>query len=145
MEERLYYLLNTAQHALRSHVDEEGLARTGLTSAQMGLLFFVAKNDGCLVNEVSAGLRLKNAAVTGLIARTEKTGVIRRRPSTEDRRATHLFLTPKGRRLLAEIHGLNQELNAALREGFSVEELTIVLRFLNHVRGLPTRRKALRG
>jgi len=98
MEERLYFLLNTAQHVLRKFVDEEGLART------------------------------------------EKTGVIRRRTSADDRRAAQLFLTPKGRRLLGEIHQLNQELNAALREGFSSEELAVVMRFLRHVRALPEAR-----
>jgi len=140
MEERLYFLLNTAQHVLRKFVDEEGLARTGLTSAQMGLLFFVARHEGCLLNEVAAGLDLKSATVTGLLARTEKTGVIRRRTSADDRRAAQLFLTPKGRRLLGEIHQLNQELNAALREGFSSEELAVVMRFLRHVRALPEAR-----
>jgi DNA-binding MarR family transcriptional regulator len=136
MEERLYYLLNTAQHALRQRVDQEGVARTGLTSARMGLLFFIAKHDGCLLKDVGRGLGLTNATVTGLIARTERTGVIRRKVSSEDRRATQLFLTPKGRRQLAEIGKLNAELNAAIREGFTAEEISVVIRFLNHVRDI---------
>ncbi|MFT3927816.1 MAG: MarR family transcriptional regulator [Myxococcales bacterium] len=139
MEERLYFLLNAAQHELRQFVDQEGLGRTGLTSAQMGVLFFVARNDGCLLSEVGKALGVKSAAVTGLISRTEKTGVIRRKASAEDRRAAQLFLTPKGRRLLTDIHRLNIELNAALREGFSYDELAVVVRFLEHVRTLPSR------
>ena len=43
-------------------------------------------------------------------------------------------MTAKGRRELDEIHALNEELNAALQEGFTAEELKTVLRFLNHVR-----------
>ena len=137
MDERLYYQLNTAQHELRQFVDKEALARTGLTSVQMGLLFFVAKHDGCLQKDAGRGLGLKDATVTGLIARTERAGVIRRRSSPEDGRATQLFLTAKGRRLLTEVHELNRELNTALRGKFSSEEIAVVLRFLNHVRSLP--------
>ena len=140
MEERLYYLLNVAQHELRKFVDERGLERTGLTAARMGLLFFVARNDGCLLNQVGTGLGLKNAAVTGLVARTEKTGVIRRKASSEDRRASQLFLTPKGSRLLEEVRKLNEDLNAALRDGFTPEELAVVVRFLNHVRSIPAKK-----
>jgi DNA-binding MarR family transcriptional regulator len=140
MEERLYYLLNIAQHELRKFVDSEALARTGLTSARMGLLFFVAKNDGTFLSAVGKGLGLKNAAVTGLVARTEKTGVIQRKASPDDRRASQLFLTAKGRRQLDAIRKLNEELNAALREGFTPEEIAVVVRFLNHVRSLPRSR-----
>jgi len=130
---RLYFQLNVAQQALRKHVDEQGVLRTGLTSAQMGVLFFVAKHDGCLLKELGEGIGLKNAAITGLVARTEKTGCLRRRASTEDGRATHLHLTSKGQKKLEEIQKLNEELNLALRAGFAEQEIDLVLRFLQHV------------
>jgi DNA-binding MarR family transcriptional regulator len=133
VDKRLYFQLNVAQQALRKHVDEQGVARTGLTSAQMGALFFVAKHDGCLLKDLGEGLGLKNAAITGLVARTEKTGCIRRRASSEDGRATHLHLTAKGQKKLEEIHKLNDELGRALRDGFADEEISVVLRFLQHV------------
>jgi len=133
VDKRLYFSLSVAQQALRKHVDEQGLARTGLTSAQMGVLFYVAKHDGCLLKELAEGIGVKNAAITGLVARTEKTGNIRRRASSEDGRATHLHLTAKGQKKLEEIHKLNDELHRALRSGFSDGELEVVLRFLQHV------------
>lgn len=132
MDKRLYFSLSVAQQALRKHVDEQGLARTGLTSAQMGVLFYVAKHDGCLLKELAEGIGIKNAAITGLVARTEKTGNIRRRASSEDGRATHLHLTAKGQKKLEEIHKLNDELHRALRSGFDEGEIEIVLRFLQH-------------
>jgi DNA-binding MarR family transcriptional regulator len=133
VDKRLYFLLNMAQQTLRKYVDEQGLSQTGLTSAQMGVLFFLAKHDGCLLKELGEGLGLKNAAITGLVARTEKTGCIRRRASSEDGRATHLHLTAKGQKKLEDIRRLNDELNRALREGFDESELEVVLRFLRHV------------
>jgi DNA-binding MarR family transcriptional regulator len=133
VEKRLYFLLNAAPQALRKHVDEQAIARVGLTSAQMGVLFYLAKHEGCLLKELGQGLALKNAAITGLVARTEKTGCIRRRASSEDGRATHLYLTAKGHKKLEEIQRLNEELNRTLRAGFSDGEIEIVLRFLRHV------------
>jgi DNA-binding MarR family transcriptional regulator len=133
LEKRLYFSLSVAQQALRKHVDEQGLARTGLTSAQMGVLFYVAKHDGCLLKELAEGVGIKNAAITGLVARTEKTGCIRRRASSEDGRATHLHLTAKGQKKLEEIMKLNEELHRELKKGFSEQEIEVVLRFLQHV------------
>lgn len=133
VDKRLYFLLNVAQQAIRKRVDDDALARVGLTSAQCGVLFFVAKHDGCLLKELAEGLGLKNAAITGLVARTEKTGCLRRDASPDDARATKLHLTAKGQRKLREIGALNQTLQARLTEGFAESELALIARFLEHV------------
>lgn len=132
-DKRLYFLLNVAQQALRKRMDEEGVARTGLTSAQMGVLFYIAKHDGCLLKDLGRGLGVKNAAITGLVARTEKTGCIKRKASSIDGRATHLHLTAKGQRKLEEIKRLNEELGRELKSGFIEAELETVARFFQHV------------
>jgi MarR family transcriptional regulator, organic hydroperoxide resistance regulator len=131
-DKRLYFQLNLAQQALRQRVDRECIARVGLTSAQAGLLFYVAQHDGCLLKDLASGLGLKNAAITGLVARTERTGCVRRQASREDARATLLHLTAKGRAKLLEIKRLNERFNEQLRDGFSAAELDVVLRFLQH-------------
>ncbi|HEY6878918.1 MAG TPA: MarR family transcriptional regulator [Polyangiales bacterium] len=132
-DKRLYFQLNVAQQALRKRIDEEGLERTGLTSAQMSVLHYLAKHDGCLLKDLGRGLGVKNAAVTGLVARTEKTGCIKRKASSSDGRATHLHLTAKGQRKLEEIKRVNEELSRELRSGFSESELETVSRFFQHV------------
>jgi DNA-binding MarR family transcriptional regulator len=132
-DKRLYFLLNVAQQALRKRMDEEGLARTGLTSAQMGVLFYLAKHEGCLLKDLGRGLGVKNAAITGLVSRTERTGCIKRKASSVDGRATHLHLTAKGQRKLEEIKKLNDEVARELKQGFSESELETATRFLQHV------------
>jgi DNA-binding MarR family transcriptional regulator len=141
-DKRLYFLLNVAQQALRKRMDEDGVARTGLTSAQMGVLFYVAKHDGCLLKDLGRGLGVKNAAITGLVARTEKTGCLKRKASSLDGRATHLHLTAKGQRKLEEIKKLNDELGRELKSGFSESELETVSRFLQHVVAISTPEEA---
>lgn len=133
MERRLFLLLNRAQHGLQTRVDDEAVRRTGLTSTQMGVLLYLAKHDGCLLKELGDGLGLKNAAMTGLVARTESTGCCERRASPDDKRATQVFLTAKGRKMLAKVASLNDALNRLLRQGFSHDEVETVLRFLNSV------------
>ncbi len=132
-DKRLYFMLNVAQQALRKRMDEDGVSRTGLTSAQMGVLFYVAKHDGCLLKDLGRGLGVKNAAITGLVARTEKTGCLKRKASSVDGRATHLHLTAKGQRKLEEIKKLNDEIGRELKQGFSESELETVSRFFQHV------------
>jgi DNA-binding MarR family transcriptional regulator len=137
-DERLYFLLSSAQQSLRQKVDQECVARVGLTSAQAGLLFYVAQHDCCALGELAQGLGVKNAAITGLVARTEKTGCIRREVSRDDARSAQLHLTAKGQKKLGEIKRLNTSFNERLRGDFSSSEIDLVLRFLRHVRALAT-------
>jgi DNA-binding MarR family transcriptional regulator len=48
-------------------------------------------------------------------------------------RATQVFLTAEGKKKLALVALLNDELNRFLRRGFSEAEIDVVLRFLNEV------------
>ncbi|MDB4975025.1 MAG: MarR family transcriptional regulator [Myxococcaceae bacterium] len=132
-EKRLYFLLNLAQQTLRKRVDELAVARVGLTSAQVGVLFFLARHDGALLMDVARGVGIKNAAISGLVDRIEQTGCVQRKASRADGRAVELHLTAKGRKKLSEIERLNRELDAWLREGFSPDEVALVLRFLGRV------------
>jgi DNA-binding MarR family transcriptional regulator len=76
---------------------------------------------------------VKPAAITGLVARTVKTGCVRTQASRADGRATQAYLTAKGRERVAEIRELGRELNRRLYDGFSEAELDTVRRFLHHV------------
>jgi DNA-binding MarR family transcriptional regulator len=133
VDKRIYFLLNVATQALRKSVDDEAVERTGLTSAQMGVLQFVAQHDGCTLGELAAGVGVKPAAITGLVARTVKTGCVRTQASRDDGRATQVYLTARGRERVAEIRDLGRELNRRLYDGFSEAELDTVRRFLQHV------------
>ena len=58
MDHRLVYLLNVGQRRLHRW-SQARTAAGGVTAAQAGLLFFLAKNDGALTNEAAAALDLK--------------------------------------------------------------------------------------
>ena len=129
MEHRLVYLLNVGQRRLHrwSH------ARTavgGVTAAQAGLLFFLGSNDGALMSEAAAALHMGAPGMSGLADRTERAGLIERRPDETDRRASRLWLTETGRAARQRSKTGMKALNAKLTEGFTAAEIDVVARWL---------------
>jgi len=85
-----------------------------LTPLQMGVLAYVNKENGEPgIDQVGLAARLgidrNNAGVVAL--ELEKKGLIERRVSSADRRARHLYLTPKGEKTY---HRLAPDIRAAI-------------------------------
>jgi DNA-binding MarR family transcriptional regulator len=70
----------------------------------------------------------------------EREGLIRRRADGNDGRRSYLKLSPKGRKLLEQIHERNHELERSLSSVLGVEEMrnaaTILAKLRNFVEGL---------
>ncbi|MFJ4291886.1 MarR family winged helix-turn-helix transcriptional regulator [Cupriavidus sp. NPDC089707] len=129
MEHRLVYLLNVGQRRLQRW-SQARAATGGVTSAQAGLLFFLGRNDGALMNEAATALDLGAPGMSGLADRTERAGLIERRPDESDRRASRLWLTDAGRSARQRSRAGMKVLNAKLTEGFTPEEIDVVARWL---------------
>ena len=82
----------------------EPLVQNGecLTQVQENCLRFIYYHQTPMVKEVAEGLQISNAAVTKLVDRLEKKGLVRREFSRTDRRQILLSLTPAGIRLLED-------------------------------------------
>ncbi len=57
------------------------------------------------MTELADYLGLEKQTMSGLIARAEKRGLVARAPNEEDRRATDVFLTTEGMRVVNELRG----------------------------------------
>jgi MarR family transcriptional regulator, lower aerobic nicotinate degradation pathway regulator len=55
------------------------------------------------MQELARLLELDNSSVTGLVDRAERRVLVQRAPSRDDRRSVHVSLTPRGRRVIAEV------------------------------------------
>ena len=130
-EKRIYYKLNLAQHLLSKRVDSILGERLGIKSVQVGAIFFLLKNDGCMLGELSAGLSLNNSAITGLVSRMEKAGLLKREPCSVDGRSFRLFLTEKAKLIGRKAVPLSAQFNQRLYSGFTEAELDTVNRFLD--------------
>lgn len=132
-DKRLFFLLNRARHAALKCADQTMIRELGVTSSQLGVLYFLRKNDGCLLKELSEGLGLNNSAITGLADRMEAIDLVERRADEADGRAFRLFLSPLGRARAEASLPLLKELNARIEKDFSAAELETVARFLETV------------
>lgn len=129
-ERRLFFLLSAGARRVQRWIDAELAGRGGLTQVQSGLLFFLGKDGGALIGEAAEALDVAPSAMTGLVDRMERSGLIERRPDPDDGRAQRLFLTDQGREARAfALDGL-KDLNATLTEGFSEAEVATIARWL---------------
>ncbi|MFD0903381.1 MarR family winged helix-turn-helix transcriptional regulator [Actinomadura sediminis] len=115
---RLYFLLQRAAHRLRTVADRRCLAAAGVTTAQLGALLAVQDEPDATQRALARTLGLRESAVTALVARLVKAGLVARRPHPREHRAVVLELTPGGRAALRaarpEIDRFNRELRELL-------------------------------
>jgi DNA-binding MarR family transcriptional regulator len=68
-----------------------------------------AHGDQCRVQNIAGRVHLSQSALSRLIGRLEKDGLVRRSVCVEDRRGVYVALTEKGRALHAEVLPLQRE------------------------------------
>src|SRR5438034_8422638 len=74
-----------------------------LSPAQCHVLHLIEPDRPIPMGELAEALACDASNVTGLVDRLESRGLVRRRPSAEDRRVKVLELTPAGSRLRAQM------------------------------------------
>lgn len=128
---RLIYLLSVAQRRLQRWMAVQ--PENEVTPAQAGLLFILGKQDGVLMGEAGAALDMGPAGISGLVDRSAAAKLVERRADREDGRAWRVWLTPKGRTVLAQAKTSAAQLNAALTDGFTSAEIDVVARWLTSI------------
>ncbi len=134
---RLFHLLDLAAHAVRQRLEKRAQADLGISMVQVGALFFLVENPGCLHRDLATALGIQPAGVSGLVDRMETAELVTRKPSPTDARAQHLHVTAAGKRIAAKAGPVVRALQADLATGFTDAELDVVARFLTACRDLP--------
>lgn len=123
-DNRLIYLIFTAQQKLRTHINNIMIRENvRVTPAQAGILFLLKEKDGRTMSELSQILSIDNSTITGLVDRLEKAGLVRRNLSPTDRRALHVYASPEGMQEADKAGKVIRMVNQEIREGFTAEEL----------------------
>lgn len=133
MDKRFFYLLNKARHRVYKHADQLSEEMLGISVTQVGALLLVAGNEGCLLKDLAHSLNLNSSALTGLAGRMESKGLLKRQACDQDGRASRLYLTELGRQKIESAKPLIAELNNRMTDGFSDEEVIVILKFLNRL------------
>jgi|GEM_PF-364249 len=89
-------------------------ARYNLSMGQSYILCALLEEDGSSLTRVGQRANLESSTLTTMVDRLERDRLVERRPSTEDRRTTHLYITNKGREIGSEIYEEACRHNAAI-------------------------------
>lgn len=100
---RQFERLAAFRHSLRCFLrhSEKATRKQGLTPQQYQLILAIKgypRRDFATVGELAEQLQRNHHSVVELINRTEKSGLVKRRQGTKDRRQVFIELTPKGER-----------------------------------------------
>jgi DNA-binding MarR family transcriptional regulator len=87
------HFLNLLQRLRRLGPGQPPFEEVDISSAQLGLIEWVAAAPGCSLQDLAAGLALTAPTVSVAVRRLEEAGLLERRPDPQDRRALRLFLT----------------------------------------------------
>ncbi len=130
-EDRLIYLISMAQLALRTRINTL-FADAGLrvTLPQATVLFLLTEKDCRMMSEMGRIVGVDNSAMTGLVDRLEKAGLVRREAKQEDRRALLIRITPDGREEARRAAKIIRDVNEGIREGFEEDQIKTLKKIL---------------
>jgi DNA-binding MarR family transcriptional regulator len=128
---RLVYLLHRAARVAVGHVTLRTQSEVGVSAVQLGTLSQLAMRPGSTMTSLAEQFDLNKSAMSGMVARLERDGLIVRKPNPGDARGSLLFLTKKGDGVRAGSRAVFQRATAELTDGFSSREMDVVIRFLN--------------
>ncbi len=119
---RFFYLIAKAQREIERAAQIE-FAGLGLSAAQSGLLFSIGEDENPLLGTLAERLDLVPSAITGLVERMTRIGLVVRERDATDKRAFRLSLTLHGRQVRREAARRVAALNVRAFAGFSAEDL----------------------
>ena len=90
--------------------------------------------EGLSMGDLSRRLMVSNGNVTGVMARLEKDGMVRRAPSPADRRTVKARLTDRGQKAFREMAEPHEAWVAALFCGLNREELATLIVLMDRLR-----------
>lgn len=132
--------LRDAQRALSTHLLPEAIAR-GLTPHQFWPLYHLGREVESHPAELARRLGITMPACTASVDQLVMAGLIVRKRSATDRRRVVLALTPKGRRVLAEVARIVGQGVEAATAGLPDQDVATAARVLRVLAGqLRTRR-----
>ncbi|NIE65136.1 MarR family winged helix-turn-helix transcriptional regulator [Burkholderia sp. Ax-1719] len=131
--ESVGYLISRVRSSMSNLVTQRTVAELGVTSQQASVLFMVASGKCVLAAELAREYGIDASAVTRLVDRLEKRGLLRRVRSSEDRRAVRLALTPEGETIAARMPAIFTSVTDELSKGFTPEEVGFLKSMLRRI------------
>ncbi len=133
-DDRLIYLLSIAQQTLKDHTNRTLTDKGGkVTLAQAGILFLLKERDGQYMSEMGQVIGVDNSAMTRLVDRLERAGLVKRQIDPQNRRAILILLTPAGRKEAAQALTVVKFINEEIKKDYSPAEVDVFKKILSGI------------
>lgn len=133
-DDRLIYLLSIAQQALKDHTNRTLADKGGkVTLAQAAILLLLKKKDRRYMSELGQIIGVDNSAMTRLVDRLEKAGLVKRQTDPENRRVTPVLLTPMGREEAVAALTVIKQINEEIKQDYSPAEVDAFKKILGGI------------
>jgi DNA-binding MarR family transcriptional regulator len=123
------YLVRDAHRAFQRLL-EKRIAAYGVTRGQWYFLRVLWSEDGLSQRELSARVGMMEPTTVIALRGMEKSGLIRRVRSTDDKRISHVRLTPKAQRLRNELLALARGITQEAEESITRDDLAVFRRVI---------------
>jgi len=121
-----------ATRLYRARVGAE-LAHLGIHAGQEGILLALGTDDGQSMSALAGTLGVQPPTITKMVGRLAANSYVERRASETDGRQANVFLTGRGRKILAEIDAAVASVEAAALDGIDGKDGKRLLRMLRRV------------
>jgi MarR family transcriptional regulator, organic hydroperoxide resistance regulator len=128
------FLVRDANRAFQRLL-EKRIAPYGIARGQWYFLRVLWSEDGLSQRELSARVGTMEPTTVIALRSMEKSGLVRRVRSDEDKRRAQVWLTPKAKRLRAELLALARGITDAAEHGIARDELATFHRVIAHMTG----------
>src|SRR3569832_65092 len=126
------YQLRLAYVAISRHF-ATAMAPIDLTQKQTGVLWLIGSNAGVSQIALATELGMDRASMMAIVDRLEDRKLILRERSRQDGRRQELYLTPKGRKVLAQSNTILAAHERWITDRFSAEEVETLLSLLKRI------------
>jgi DNA-binding MarR family transcriptional regulator len=133
LPQQLGYALRRAQLAVFADFINT-LEKVHLRPGEYSVLTLIAENPGIVARRICQALGIQPANFVTLCERLESRGIVRR--VAIDRRSNGLYLTPKGRTLIARAHILSAEHERKTVDKIGRAECRRLIELLSRIAGL---------
>ncbi|MGJ3232624.1 MAG: MarR family winged helix-turn-helix transcriptional regulator [Oceanicaulis sp.] len=126
VDRRLYLLIEIAARRLHREAESRLAAEAGVSASQAAVLFLLLRRGERRMGAIGETLALGAPAVTGLVGRMEKAGLVIKRKDAGDRRGALVDLTEAGRQAAERADRTLRGFNADLADRLGEEDAEIV-------------------
>ena len=130
---RLGYLVHDVARLIRAEFATRAI-RHRMTQTHLRTIAYLGRMEGCSQRELAEVIEVRPITLGRQIDLLEASGLIERRPDPVDRRAVCLYLTPKSRARLEQLHEIGDAIYERATRNLTKTERETLLRLLDTVR-----------